>query len=61
MGAVSETDPFPWGGIAVRTVQVAAVVFLTFTGIVATARAQERRDRAEAERFRWTDEARWDR
>lgn len=56
-----EQGPFPWKWVARRTAQVSAVVAATLASLVAAARAQERREVAEAERFRWTDEARWDR
>ena len=36
-------------------------VTMTLFALAKEAQRQERRDAAEATRFRWTDEARWDR
>lgn len=50
----------PWGAIFKRTAQAATVVFVTLTGLVAAGLQQERREKAESLRFRWTDKNRWE-
>ncbi len=59
---MTTNDPtaMPWGAIFKRTAQVAAVALVTFTGLCAAELQRQRREKAESERFRWTDKNRWE-
>jgi hypothetical protein len=50
----------PWAGIAKVTAVAAAAVGLGLTALPAAALQQERREKQESERVRWTDKNRWE-
>jgi hypothetical protein len=50
----------PWSMIAKRTIQAAGGALVFFTALAAAAVHQGRSDKAESERFRWTDKNRWE-
>ena len=54
----------PWGGIAKLTAKVGAgvtaAVGVGLTALAALAVQADRREKREAERFRWTDKNRWE-
>ncbi|HEX7197748.1 MAG TPA: hypothetical protein VF364_13060 [Candidatus Limnocylindria bacterium] len=50
----------PWGVIVKRTVQATGAALVVFTALAAAAVHQGRSDKAESERFRWSDKNRWE-
>jgi hypothetical protein len=52
----SFVSEMPWRGI----VKVTGLVGLGLTALCAAALQAERREKQEAERFRWTDKNRWE-
>ena len=55
-----EVPDMPWGGILKVTATAAAAVFVIFSGLSAAEIQRLKHEKAESERFRWTDAARWE-
>ena len=56
----NDATEMPWAGIAKATGVVAAGAALLFTALAAAAVRNERREKQEYERVRWTDKNRWE-
>lgn len=52
----NDVTPMPWG----RIVQITAGFGVVLTALFAAALRQERREKQESQRVRWTDKNRWE-